>query len=244
MKYVAVVGASSGIGKAFCERIGRTPGWLAYRFSRSTGHDFQQWGYAQAAVDECTVGRLEALVITAGHQATLGRIEDCSPLMWHNAVDANLGVAFNAVRALYPLLKKGNGRPKVIALGGGGASQGRPYFSAYAAAKTAVVRLIETLALEQPDWDCNCVAPGALNTRMLDAVLAAPELVGRVEHAKALEQRARGGDSMEKALDCIEWLISPESDGISGRFIAAQWDNYRHTGWRESEWGRLRRTTP
>ena len=30
--------------------------------------------------------------------------------------------------------------------------------------------------------------------------------------------------TLARALDCVEWLISPASDGITGRLIAAPWD--------------------
>jgi 3-oxoacyl-[acyl-carrier protein] reductase len=32
---------------------------------------------------------------------------------------------------------------------------------------------------------------------------------------------------MATALDLIEWLLSPASDGISGRLLAAPWDAWR-----------------
>ena len=57
-----------------------------------------------------------------------------------------------------------------------------PRLSAYAASKAAVVRLTETLAEELRDRrvDVNAIAPGALNTRLLDEVLAAgPDKVGK-----------------------------------------------------------------
>ena len=64
---------------------------------------------------------------------------------------------------------------KIVQLSGGGATNPLPRISAYAASKAAVVRFAETLALEVQDdgIDVNAIAPGALNTRMLDEVLAA-----------------------------------------------------------------------
>jgi NAD(P)-dependent dehydrogenase (short-subunit alcohol dehydrogenase family) len=52
-------------------------------------------------------------------------------------------------------------RRKVILFSGGGASRPRPFFSAYGCAKTALVRLVETLAAEWIDLaiDVNIVAP-------------------------------------------------------------------------------------
>jgi hypothetical protein len=34
------------------------------------------------------------------------------------------------------------------------------------------------------------------------------------------------GDDPERMLNLIEWLLSEKSDGISGRFISAIWDDW------------------
>jgi len=69
------------------------------------------------------------------------------------------------VPRLLPHFKK-NRRGKIINLSGGGATAPLPRLSAYAAAKSALVRLTETLAQETAGFgiDVNAVAPGALNT--------------------------------------------------------------------------------
>ena len=76
-------------------------------------------------------------------------------------------------RPAAPLQAHGYG--KIIQLSGGGATNPLPRLSAYAASKAAIVRFAETLALEVKAFgiDVNAIAPGALNTRMLDEVLAA-----------------------------------------------------------------------
>ena len=55
--------------------------------------------------------------------------------------------------------------------------------------------------------------------------------------------------SLEKALGLVEWLISPASDGISGRLIAAPWDPWSTLDRHASELAgsdiyTLRRITP
>src|SRR4029077_8750505 len=64
---------------------------------------------------------------------------------------------------------------KIVQLSGGGATNPLPRLSAYAASKAAIVRFAETLALEVHEHhiDVNSIAPGALNTRLLDEVLEA-----------------------------------------------------------------------
>jgi 3-oxoacyl-[acyl-carrier protein] reductase len=142
-------------------------------------------------------------------------------------VRANLDGTFYPFRAFHGLLSRAPRRAKVIAFSGGGATKPRVNFSAYGVAKTGVVRLIETLAEELRDQpiDLNSIAPGAINTRLTDEVLAlGPTVAGAAEYAAAQKQKASGGASLDKALGLVEWLLSPASDGISGRLLAAPWD--------------------
>ena len=111
---------------------------------------------------------------------------------------------------------------------------------------------METLAVELAGSgiDVNAIAPGALNTRLLDDVLAAgPERVGEQQYQLALQQRDSGGFPLPEAAQAIAFLASPASDGISGRLIAARWDDWRRLPeWRQrlkdSDVFTLRRITP
>jgi len=126
---------------------------------------------------------------------------------------------------------RARGYGKIVNLSGGGATGPLPRFSAYAASKAAVVRLTETLADELRDdhIDVNAIAPGALNTRLLDQVLeAGPEKVGREFHERAVKQRQEGGVPLEKGASLAAFLASAESDGITGRLLSAVWDDWEH----------------
>ena len=97
-------------------------------------------------------------------------------------------------RAVLPLLRE-QGYGKIINLSGGGATAPLPRISAYAASKAAVVRMTETLAeeLNGRGVDVNAIAPGALNTRMLDEVLeAGPEKVGKAFYERCAQAARRG----------------------------------------------------
>ena len=91
-------------------------------------------------------------------------------------------------RILFPLLCHARRRAKVICFSGGGSTSPRPNFAAYGAAKTGVVRLVETLAVEWEKLpaDINAVAPGAIFTRMTEQILARGEkLAGQKEFESA-----------------------------------------------------------
>lgn len=169
---------------------------------------------------------LSILVNNAGVYGPKGPIEDVDWGEWCRAIEINLMGSVLAARALIPQLKRVE-RGKVVQLSGGGATSPLPGLSAYAASKAAIVRFAETLALELADdaVDVNAVAPGALNTRMLDEVIeAGPEAVGEQFHAKALEQQRSGGTPLEIGAELAVWLGSAASDGISGKLLSAKWD--------------------
>ena len=92
------------------------------------------------------------------------------------------------------------------------------------------MRLTETLAQELQDFsiDVNAVAPGALNTRLLDEVLqAGPEVVGPAFYERALKQHETGGVPLEKGAALCVHLASAAGDGITGKLISAQWDPWQ-----------------
>lgn len=240
---IVVTGSSTGIGRALVERLlaGGHEVWGLARSGQAdlvanAGGRFQasrcdvaDWtAVARAAEDVAAAwGRVDALVTCAGLQGEIGRAVTADPRRWTETVRANLDGTFYALRAFDALLTRAQGRAKVVCFSGGGATKSRARFSAYGVAKTGVVRLVETIAEEERDrpYDINAVAPGAINTRLTDEVLAlGPAVVGEAEYAAAQKQKATGGSSLEKALGLVEWLISSASDGISGRLISAPWD--------------------
>jgi 3-oxoacyl-[acyl-carrier protein] reductase len=172
------------------------------------------------------LGGLDVLVNNAGVYGPKGAIDDVDWVAWAKAIEINLMGSVLPARFALPHLRAAE-RGKVVQLSGGGATAPLPFLSAYAASKAAVVRFMETLAGEVAGdgIDVNAIAPGALNTRMLDEVLeAGPEAVGEAFYAKALQQRDSGGTSLDRGAALSVYLGSRKSDGISGRLLSAVWD--------------------
>jgi len=172
--------------------------------------------------------QLHILVNNAGVYGPMGPIEDVDWAAWARAIDINLMGSVLMCRAVLPHFKA-NRYGKIVQLSGGGATNPLPRISAYAASKAAIVRFAETLAEEVREYniDVNAVAPGALNTRMLDELLAAgPDKVGKHLYNRAVEQRERGGTPLEKGAALSVFLGSAASDGITGKLISAVWDEW------------------
>jgi NAD(P)-dependent dehydrogenase (short-subunit alcohol dehydrogenase family) len=127
------------------------------------------------------------------------------------------------------MIARGSG--SIINLSGGGATGPRAYFSAYAAAKTGLVRFSETLADEVKvhGVKVNCVAPGAMKTAMLEQVLSTGEIAsGTREFEIAKKVFLDGGASMDRVAKLALFLASKKSDGLTGKLISAVWDDWEN----------------
>lgn len=241
-----VTGAGRGIGRYTAERFGRSGATLA--LCSRTASDLEQVAQAVAGTEvearACDVadpdqvgafaaavrerfGRADVLVNCAGIQGPVGRLTEVDPLAWVQAIQVNLLGVVHAIRAFAPLMREaGAGRIITMSGGGLGGSSLSSRLSAYTASKAAVVSLTETLAKELADDGIliNALAPGAINTGFVDAVIAAgPEVAGNDLYEATVRQRA-GGDPIEKVGDAMLFLASEASAGITGRLISAKWD--------------------
>lgn len=174
--------------------------------------------------------QIHILVNNAGVYGPKGPIDDVDWDEWVRAVEINLFGSILTVKALLPHFRAHH-YGKIIQLSGGGATAPLPFISAYAASKAGIVRFMETLAEEMKSdgVDVNSIAPGALNTRLLDEVLqAGPAKVGESFYKRAMKQKAEGGAPPERGADLAVFLASAASDGLTGKLISAIWDPWEH----------------
>jgi NAD(P)-dependent dehydrogenase (short-subunit alcohol dehydrogenase family) len=172
--------------------------------------------------------RLDILVNNAGIVGPIGPIEENSWQSWTTTVQVNL-IAPAALCRLAIRQMKAQGGGSIINISGGGAASPRPFFSAYGAAKAALVRLTETIAAEAGPYGirANAIAPGAMNTEMHEAVLrAGRSLAGETEYRSALQQAETGGVSPATPAELAVFLAS-DAAGINGRLINAVWDPWK-----------------
>ena len=115
---------------------------------------------------------------------------------------------------------------KVINFSGGGVTTPRKSFSAYAISKVALYKFTEILAEEYKNdkIDFNIVAPGSIKSKMTKEIIEAGSELGD-EYSSALKTFNQGGQEKENIVKLCRFLLSTESDGITGKLIAAQWDN-------------------
>ncbi len=219
MRRVALVtGGSMGLGKAVAEHLAAQDYEVikcarTVDGSRSVPCDVSEEGDVWQLVRnvERFFGRVDVLVNNAAVYGPVGQIDAMSTSDWWQALRINLYGPMLCARAVLPMMRAQK-YGKIINVSGAGVSP-KPECSAYNASKAGLLRFTESLAvdLEGTGIDVNSVAPGTLDTRM------------RLRSKLPDDPDA----AMASAVDCIDWLASPASDGISGRLFSAVWDDYR-----------------
>jgi NAD(P)-dependent dehydrogenase (short-subunit alcohol dehydrogenase family) len=111
------------------------------------------------------LGGIYCLCNVAGGFRMGAPVHETSDDDWSLMMDVNVRSAINAVRAVVPqMLKVGAG--KIINVAAAAALTGKAGMGAYCAAKSAVVRLTESMAAELREHgiNVNCVLPSILDT--------------------------------------------------------------------------------
>lgn len=248
-KVAIITGGSLGLGKAIASAFAkegshlvlaaRTWSYLEAAKRQLAGFgprveifqaDISKPGEAENLVDFALAkfAVIDVLVNDAGIHGPLGPMVESDIEKWIYAVQVNLVGTYLCCRAVLPtMIQRRQG--KIINLSGGGATSPRPFFSAYSASKAAVVRLTETLAEEVVGFNVqvNAIAPGAMNTRLLDEIAQAGAAVGPKAIEEVKSQFQSGGTALEKPAALAVFLASDQSDGMTGRLIAATWDDWR-----------------
>jgi len=242
---IVITGSSTGIGRAIATDLlslghevwgvaRRDQSDLKKKYSSTfvaSQIDVSDWNQVEQLQQEVKKRwvSIDGFINCAGFQGEIGSFSKTDSQKWSDTVIKNISMTFFPLRAFHSLLLRKNEPAKVICFSGGGATQPRPNFSAYAAAKAGIVRLVETIAEEWKDdqIEINAIAPGRIDTAMMDEIIAkGPDLVGAKEYEAAQKQKESKEDALSSVLTLVRWLLSSESNGITGKLISAQWDQW------------------
>lgn len=179
---------------------------------------------------------INGLVNNAGIYGPIGKTTGVDMKKFTDAIQINfLGTVYMC--SVFAPVIKSNTKKKIINYSGGGAATPFANYSAYATSKAAVVRFTENLSIELADdnFDINCVAPGFVVTRLHEQTFQEGiEKAGKAFFEGTQKQVKEGGVPPEKAAALTAFLLSGESDGITGKFISAPWD-----AWQEKDFQSL-----
>lgn len=229
-KVAWITGAGSGIGAATARRFAREGALPALTDVNSEGlektakeidgdvllvqADVTQRESVQAAVKTILerFGRLDILIANAGVTRD-GLALRMSEANWDLVVDVSLKGTFLCCQAaMRPMMEQKTGR---IVTTASVASLGNPGQANYSAAKAGIIGLTRTLSLELAPFgiNVNCVAPGAVDTPMLQAV---KENI-RGEMLKQIPMKRFG--SPDDVAAAHLFFCSPDADYITGQVL-------------------------
>lgn len=156
-------------------------------------------------VREATAGRVQAVVHLAGGFATSGPVAESDASLWSRQFTLNATTAYLTARAFLPLLRAAKGSLVFFASEAilpGGRTAG---VSAYAASKSALVALMQSIAQEEAPKGvrANALAPTSIRT--------------------AANVAAMGPDvayvSREDVAKVVLWLCSEDARAVNGHVI-------------------------
>lgn len=182
-KTVLITGATGNLGRALAEVFGAKGARLALiahsgasldrAFPGETAEnlkiavDLLDADAVRVAVSriETELGPVHALCAAAGGFAMGEMVHETSPGNWRRMMDLNVTTLLNTVRAVAPgMIDRGAG--KIVTVGATGALKGAAGMGAYIAAKSAVLRITETMSAElrMKGINVNCVMPSIIDT--------------------------------------------------------------------------------
>jgi NAD(P)-dependent dehydrogenase (short-subunit alcohol dehydrogenase family) len=166
-------------------------------------------------------GGLDDLVCATGRLKAVGPLATVDPdLWWHDVETAVRGVQL-CVREAVPLLGL-SAAPTITVLVGPGHNSGLPFATGYAAAQSALVRLVESLARElaADRVAVHAVNPGLVVTDLVRGLVETAE--GRRWLPQFTEALAEGKEvGPEVVAEMVRWLIDCRPPDLNGRVVAA-----------------------
>ena len=238
MRQVALVtGASRGIGSAIAAQLARE-GYgvcINYRQNRQAAEELaarlQSQGFAamNAAADVSVRGEVEAMVRSV--EQTLGPVtllvnnagissqeqfQDLSDAAWERYFAVNVTGARNAILAVLPhMLSEKSGC--IVNLSSIWGLRGASCEVAYACTKAALIGLTRSLALELAPSQIrvNCVAPGVINTDMV-------QVLGQETLRQLAEETPLGRlGTPEDVAHAVVFLASDKASFLTGQVLGA-----------------------
>ena len=227
MKHALITGTSSGLGQGLVEVL-RDQGWSVFGCSRRAcdlpglNHkrcDLTQPDQVSMALEALlgAVDRLDLVVLNAGMLGHIRALSDTPLADLKQIMEINLW----ANKTVLDWLQNW-GRPigQIVAISSGAAVLGNKGWGGYALSKAALNMLMKLSAHEFPDTHLCALAPGIIDTRMMDHLCeeADAEAFPALQRLRA----ARGTDAMPSPREAAERVIGVLSElkqRPSGAFV-------------------------
>lgn len=234
-KVVLVTGAASGIGKAAAglfaqegacvvladrdlagaEQAAHAIGAAAIAVAADIADFAACEAMVAAAVDR--FGGLDIAFNNAGIPSAIGgAFEDFTLDAWQHVVTTNLTGVFHSIKAEVPALKA-RGGGAIVVTASIASLIAAPGMAAYVASKHGVAGLVKAAALDLIGHRIrvNAICPGMVDTAMLAAATAIPEVLAGMQNATPIGRIATAEEAARAAL----FLASEEASYMVGSLL-------------------------
>jgi NAD(P)-dependent dehydrogenase (short-subunit alcohol dehydrogenase family) len=230
-----VTGAGSGIGRAIALRFAEEGADIVIVYSRNDANaqesatmiealgqqalvckaDVSDGAAVTQAVDQAvdTLGRIDCLVNNAGIYMSAPLL-DTTEELWDRVLDVDLKSVYLCTQAVARHWLKARRGGKVVNIGSVHGIRSWQGLAAYAAAKTGLISLTRTMALELASYNINVnlVSPGAIAVGGNLERTADAEFMAQVKKEIPLGRMGEG----EEVANLVLFLASDESNYITG----------------------------
>ena len=165
----------------------------------------------------------DGLLLNPATMNPIGLFHECDWEEWHASVQVNALSQLHLVHSLLPR-RSTTGHPLVLLWGGPATNSAAPGYSAIAASKLLLIKMMELLSAEYPEVRFVSVGPGWVDTKIhIETLEADSRAGGNLERTKA---RLASGQvtSLDKVWRFIEWVFAQPAELVSGRNFSVNGD--------------------
>jgi len=244
-----VTGAGRGIGRAIAERLAAEGARITLvgrdreRLDAVTRGIRDAGGEAQGVVAQvanapdvetviaaatASFGPVSILVNNAAVPGPFGPLGTIDPLEWWQAQAVNVLGPVLFMHAVIPAMREQHAG-RIINIVSSAGLQPVPHLSAYAVSKNTLVRVSETVDIEERGRGIRVFAlhPGTITTDMARSTINSPEAQRWVPEGVAMLRGRTDAEStrdLERCCDVVAWLAAGRFQALGGRYLDLWWD--------------------
>ena len=172
----------------------------------------------------------DLIVCCYGKLEPIGSFWDLDVDEWEYSFRANVFLPLRDIRELYPHRRPG---ASVCLFSGAGTNGPAPTYSAYCAAKVALVKMTELLDDESPDCKFFILGPGMVRTKIHEQIMRAGDRAAN--HQRVLDFLASpdSGTSHDDIYACLMACVAAPKAAVGGRNVCVHldaWENISEVG--------------
>jgi short-subunit dehydrogenase len=178
--------------------------------------------------------RWDLFISCVGQLSPIGHFFDLPFGEWEKSVSLNSLAQLRALHTLFPY-RTPEARHDIVFFAGGGTNGPFEHYSAYAAGKLMLIKMIELIANENPDVNIAILGTGWVRTKIHEQTLAAKSAGTNLETTRRFLASNQQGTSFDEIYEMISWVCAQDIAVTSGRNFAVA-----HDAWKTSNGERLK----